>query len=215
MEFDVQDKFITIVAMRGSGKSELVKYILQNYLHDFDQYFIFSGTMFSGFYEKMNIPKKHLFSECNEEWMKNLMSKMERVNQGKNKHSPDFKRCLLVMDDMLTNSRGSHDKKFAYLDMIAQKGRHLGLTLILISQYYTKISPTQRSNSDYLFIGRQNRASYELIESQLNNTSLDKKEFMDMLRKNTSDFNFLIMNQSTNTSDINSSFGRFKVPNVK
>jgi hypothetical protein len=114
---------------------------------------------------------------------------------------------------MLTNSRGSHDKKFMGLDQLAMRGRHYGISVILISQFFTKITPAQRNNADFLFIGRQNRASYEMIEEQLNNTELSKKEFLEMIRKSTSNYYFLIVNQSSNSSsDIKNTFGKFKVP---
>ena len=54
MQIDIIDSTIGICAKRGSGKSELVKYLLHSYYTDFDKIIIISATEpINKFYQQM------------------------------------------------------------------------------------------------------------------------------------------------------------------
>jgi hypothetical protein len=212
MDLNLLDRFITITGKRNSGKSELAKYLFSKWKGKYDQHFIISATDFSHFWNSVT-QAKNIFSDYDEGWVTRLMEKMKEENEGKTRKSHGFKRVLLILDDVMASNTGHRLKS---LESLAQKGRHYGIDVWVICQWYLKVSPAQRNNTDILFYGKNSRASNELLESEANNGSLSRQEFMSMIQRNTDDYHFLVINNnSSNTSDLKKTYGKFKVPDIE
>jgi len=207
-DIDLRQKYITLIGRRGSGKSEVAKYLVNTYKDSFQNMFVFCPTDFNGYWK--NIVGKHrVFDNYNEQWVEKLMAKMRSVNEGKLKTAKDFFNVLLVLDDVMAGVRGH---QFQTLDKLASISRHLGITTITLVQYFTSLSPKQRLNSDFIFYGKCNLQSNELLAKEFN-LGLDKKTFLKMVEESTDNHSFLVLNNcASNMGDLKEVYGVFKVP---
>lgn len=205
MELDIQDKTILLCARRGSGKSELIKYMIKEFGHLFECVIVISTTDFSGFYKQI-IPEKNISNVYQDKIVESLLNKLEKTNKGKNQKDENFKRVLLVLDDVISDTRLASSKS---LEKVYTKGRHYGITLILASQYIKKIPPVMRENVDLVFIGKHTENSRGIFTEEFNDY-LTNKEFENLLKKNAGvDYNFVIINATARNQS--ESIGIFRV----
>lgn len=127
MKFDTIAKIISIVAKRGSGKSELVKHILRLYNNLFIAVFLISPTEFTDAYKGL-IPDNRIYTEYNEEWVMRLIHKMEQENKQKSKE--EKKNILLILDDCLSDIT-MRSSKIKSLKILASRGRHMSISVII------------------------------------------------------------------------------------
>lgn len=207
MKFEIIQKCILISAMRGSGKSELVKYILKSFIHQFNDHLIICPTNFSGFYDKSIYKVIYNFDD---DKLGELINYLSIINDGKDKKSKDFHNMLLVLDDCISDI---NFKKCKNLQNIIVRGRHYGITLIFITQYLKSQAcpPIVRNNADYIFLGKQNRQSLEIAENEYNIYN-NKQNFMDMMKKCGFNFQFVIINNGSISNK--DKYGIFRVPNI-
>ena len=72
--------------------------------------------------------------------------------------------------------------------------RHYLCSIIILTQKYNKIPPTQRDNANGIIIFPSNRHEVELIKDELCPTFLDKKEFAKIVDYATSEaYSFLFI----------------------
>jgi hypothetical protein len=202
------DKFFTLVGRRHSGKSQMVKWLIKKQRHHFKEIFVICPSAFNGDYKGL-VPDSNIMTDFKEEWVNSLIQKMAEANKGKNKEFKDFKRVLLILDDVVSSEIKSHHSKS--IKILASRGRHLGCSVAVLSQWLTSVSPLQRLNSDYLFIGKTNAKSINILFNEFNLGNMSEPEFRRFVEQNTNDFNFLIINNAaSNTTDLTNVYGRLK-----
>ena len=165
MQFDIVDKAISVSAKRNSGKSELVKYIIHQYHQEFSNIFVISGTeKVNKFYSKIPfINPKYIYHTFDSSFIENLLKNMEKINEGKTKKDKDFKRILLIMDDVFSSFNAHSEKAF---EQIFTLGRHLGVTIITITQYIYMLPPRCRSNCDWVLVSQMNNQSLDILTTE-------------------------------------------------
>ena len=198
MKFDIFNKIISITARRGSGKTKLVKHLLKLYRHMFDKVFLICPSEFNQDYTKEElIPENQIFYEYDEDWVLNLTKKMEQVNKGGVR-----KHILLVLDDCLSDIT-MRSSKIKSLRLLASRGRHMGISVIVTAQALKMLSPLFRQNSDYLFLGKLVRSDIENVADEFR-VGLSKKEFIKLIEDNAGiDYKFVVINNcGTNSDDL-------------
>jgi hypothetical protein len=161
MQFELTDKTVILCAKRNSGKSILLRYLLQQHRSDFKKIFVICPSEEVNHFYKDVIDKKDIIAKYTEEWVLQLMKRMEDINSKKKKE--DFDRVLLVLDDCCS------DVKFAQSDSIKRiftRGRHLGLSIILTTQYPYHLPPICRVNCDYMAVSQLNRQGLEILTTE-------------------------------------------------
>ena len=212
IDFDVKDKTIGLVGKRGSGKSQMLHYILEMNKKHFKKIFIISPTeQLQGFYSDL-VPKENIFDSYSESWVESLISKMMEINKGKTKQNCN--RVLLVLDDVCgdTNFHQSPSLKKIFI-----RARHFFLSLIITAQYLFGnggVPPVCRNNIDYLLVNKINGQSLEALVTEFRNGSISKENFIKMYYKSTGNYGFLIINNvnSESNDDLNSIYGVIRVP---
>eukprot|EP00952_Eustigmatos_sp_NYUAD-ZCMA_P011399 46339-Eustigmatos_ZCMA.PRE.1 len=91
MKVDLKDKFVTLCARRGSGKSEMMKWLINKQRSAFKEIFVISPSSFNDYWKGI-VPDENVMSEFKEEWVEALVNKMAEANKGKTKASKGFKR---------------------------------------------------------------------------------------------------------------------------
>ena len=97
MNFTIVNKITILCARRNSGKSELVKSLVNEYKHEFDNIFCICPTeKVNNFYERAGLVEPDcIFDNWNEEWGKKLIERMTEITKTKRKE------ILLILDDLI------------------------------------------------------------------------------------------------------------------
>ena len=207
--FELQNKSLVILAKRNSGKSYLMKNLLQYSvkINEFQKIYCISPTeKINKFYSDI-IPENCIFDNYSEEWVLSLIEKMSKINEGKTQQSQSPINCLLILDDC-TSDVNMHQAKG--IKMLYTRGRHSFIAICVISQNLKSVSPSIRNNSDYILTGQLNASNIEQLCESYRCPIISKKDFITLYKNSTSDYNFFVINNnsvSTNIDDINSYYG--------
>lgn len=195
MDFTIVNKITILCARRNSGKSELVKCLVNKYRNQFDNIYCICPTeKVNNFYQNAGLVKPDcIFDKWSEEWANKLIEKMTYITKTKRKE------VLLILDDLVGDTNFRLSKTIMTLFI---RSRHIGISLIVNVQYLNTLSPLMRNNADFIICGQLNTNSVDILCDEYI-SKISKKEFMDMYNKCTKNYNFLIINNtSVKTDDI-------------
>ena len=209
MDFTIKNKIICFTARRNSGKSQLLRYIVESGKKDFKAIFVICPTEEINSFYKGLVKPENVFSEYKEEWANDLIAKMTKLNSGKS--DSDASHILLILDDCCSDHNFHQSKS---LKVLFTRGRHLKISLMITAQYPYHIPPISRVNCDYILVGQLNQQGLELLCKEYLLGAISKQEFVSMYHENTSDYGFLVINNNSvkSNEDLDSIYGRLKVP---
>jgi hypothetical protein len=158
---DVKDGFVcTLAAPRGSGKSHLIRTMLQSgFMKKFDHVVVMSPSLDlnDDYVDYIGLDKVTLISEISETIIDQLFTDHEACMK-QVRHRERFEKelppitcpyTLLILDDIIDSNlvtfRGVVDK-------YAERGRHINLSLIVSSQRISAVSRSIRINSNYFIV---------------------------------------------------------------
>lgn len=149
----VEHPSIVMIAKRGSGKSWVVRAILE-YFRDIPAGLIISPTdRMSCFYAKF-FPESFIHYEYKSEIIERVMYRQQKIidkKKAKREIGKDIdSRCFIIMDDCL-GQKGSWVRDRPIQELLFE-GRHYHIMYILTMQYPMGITPELRSNFDYIFL---------------------------------------------------------------
>jgi hypothetical protein len=208
MKIEFVDKTINVTAKRGSGKSVLTKYFIKSMGKLFHKVFVVCPTeQINRFYSDL-VEADNIFETYSEDWTETLIKTLTKINSGK--VGKDQKKVLLILDDCCSDT---HFHTSNSLKKLYTRGRHLGLSVIMISQHLTHIPPVCRNNADYVIVSQLNRASLGLLADEYCSAGISKEEFIKLYGNATKDFHFFVINQNaTKSGDIDEIYGCIGVP---
>lgn len=199
-EFDlnqmVDHPSIVMIAKRGSGKSWVVRAILQHFSRKVPAGIIISPTdRMSNFYSCF-IPDSYVYYTFQSDTIERLLNRQkdmikrakERQKDGKNTNT----RAFIVMDDCLS-SKGDWAKD-PFISELLFNGRHYHIMYILTMQFPLGIKPELRCNFDYVFlladdtVGNQKRI-YEHYAGMFPNFEAFRQVFVQL----TADFGSMVI----------------------
>ena len=208
IEITILNSTISVVAKRNSGKSLLIRYLVNSQKHLFSKIFVICPTeKINPFYNEIT-NEDCIFDEWKEAWANELIETMTKTNA--NKPEKERKNVLLILDDCMSDIDFNQS---AALKKIYTKGRHFNLGLIAICQYLNTLPKICRSNCDILISGQMNLCSIEMLASEYC-SNLQKKEFIALFNRCTKDYGFLVVNNNSvkESDDLNSIYGHIKTP---
>lgn len=185
--FDFPDRNFAalIISKRASGKSFLCNYLIKHFSDNnrFDYYVLFSQTShISGDFSC--IPTNCHFREFTERTLNKIFEYQE-----KKKKSKTPKNCLIIVDDCV----GAVGHQFAVLlDKLYTLGRHYLCSVVMLCQIAKNvITPTIRNNVDVWLFSINNRTTIDVLYENVVYDG-DRKKFYDFVKKNTTDYRFII-----------------------
>ena len=137
---------MVITASRNSGKTYLIKHLLDKYLVKLYDIIIFVSDSPDTAEEFKHISKAIFLTKMNF----NIINKIAHAN----KERDEPLRTLLVYDDKI----GKETKYDDQLMQLFTRGRHLNLSIIFASQSKKLMDTTWLNNSDYIILLKQNSA---------------------------------------------------------
>jgi len=209
--FTILNKTVGLIAKRNSGKSCLLKYLVEAERHKFARLYVICPTeKINRFYSDI-VDDECIFDNYDEKWVEKLINKMTMINS--NKPQKERKNVLLILDDIVSDHNFHQSPTLKKLFI---RGRHINIGIILTFQYLNLIPPVARVNLDYLFAGQMNKQSVDLLISEFISGDISKEQFLKMFNRCTRDYNFLVINNnSVKDDDLNSIYGCIKVPDIK
>ena len=209
IKFTILNKCISLCAMRGSGKSELLRYIVLAEQDKFYKIFVISPTHATNNFYNF-IPKENIFSEWSDEWIESLLLALKNINKNKQSQKDNPKNVLLILDDCCSNTKFHNSKTF---EKIFTTGRHYFLSCIITSQYITHIPPSARVNCEFILISNLNNNNIQILADEYTLGNCTRKEFINIYKQSIPNHGFLLINNSsTKNNDINEIYGQLRVP---
>jgi hypothetical protein len=150
-----------------------------------------------------------IFDEYSEKWVDKLINTMTEENTGKT--GDKLSNVLVILDDCISEMN-MHSSKT--LRVLFSRGRHIGIGVMITTQYINAVSPLIRTNSDYILCGQQNRASLQLLVDEFMTATLSRDEFIRMFANATSNYGFLLINNSSveDNNNHNLTYGIIRCP---
>ena len=209
INFTILNHCISICGMRGSGKSELLRYLVLSEQEKFNKIICISPTnKMNNFYDF--IDNKYIFDDFNNEYIELLLKKLGKINEGKNSQNDKPYNVLLILDDCCSSSKFHTNKTFEKLFTI---GRHYFITTIIVSQYLKHIPPCARSNCEFLLVSTLNNSNVQILCNEYIMGNINKNQFIEIYRYNIQNNGFLLINcNATKNTDLNYIYGNIRLP---
>ena len=137
--FTIINKTIGLIAKRNSGKSCLLKYLVEAERHKFNKIYVICPTeKINRFYSDI-VDDECIFDNYDEKWVEKLINKMTEINS--NKSQKERKNVLLILDDIVSDHNFHQSPTLKKLFI---RGRHINIGIILTFQYLNLIPPVAR-----------------------------------------------------------------------
>jgi hypothetical protein len=211
-----------ISSKRNVGKSFLCRYLVSLMANDhmFDYIKVFSTTDRYNHFWSDTVGSENVIYGFDDDVLKILVKYQENelAKYHKN-HKYKPKRGLYIFDDVIGGSDDGNNKKMNNsntLEFIFTSGRHIFITCFFCLQY-SKIFliPLYRNNIDYLFLSTNSDEAltgfYGLASSS--NKVNNFKDFKKLVRENTNDYYFLLLDNFT--KDKNKMFKKIKAKDTE
>ena len=208
IELNIVNKTISVVAKRNSGKSILIRYLVNQQKHLFSKIFVICPTESINHFYNTITHDDCIFDEWKEDWANQLIDIMTKTNA--NQPSNERKNVLIILDDCMSDIDFNQSKS---LKKIYTRGRHFNLSIIATCQYLNSLPKICRSNCDTLISGQMNLCSIEMLASEYC-SNLSKREFITLFNKTTKDYGFLVINNNSvkDNENLNCIYGQIKTP---
>ena len=185
MNFSLKDNRIILCGKTCSGKSVLLKHMLQKEKHKFHKIFVISPTeQVLKFYSDI-VPPNQIIHEYSDEWITDLLKKLTAHKKNDDKKF----NVLLILDDV---GADAHNSKA--LNKVFTMGRHLGISIIITSQFINQLPLTSRTNASFVCCSQMNKASIDILVDEYLMGPIEKKEFIKMYHDSCKDFTFFVIN---------------------
>ena len=209
MQIDLLNKTISLVAKRNSGKSVLLKHLVEQQKDEFHKIYVICPTESINRFYRTLVPSSCIFDEWSEQWANALIEKMTKINQ--DTPADERKNILLILDDVMADTNFAHSPS---LKKIYLRGRHCGIAVIATCQYLYNLPPVCRNNCDFCIVGQMNRQSVVLLSDEYLSGDLDKAGFFKLYNRTTRDYHFLVISNNSikNSDDLNQIYGVIKAP---
>lgn len=185
---------LAIIGVVKAGKSTLMRSILDIYIDAFDKVILISPTA-SLDPEAIDMldeyPDIHVFPSLVA--LDSILKKLRKVNRGKN--PKDKVKTLIIMDDVINEIIKFSRKDNNFLNNMMLNRRHIGVSLIMMSQYFKRFPPLFRTNfTGFALFRQENQAERKKITEELSGF-LGNKEFERLFNIATKDpFSALTIN---------------------
>ena len=190
------------VAKSQQGKTSFISNILlqdhpEFYGKDFEgeNVFIFSPTLtdykLRTIISQLEVPDENLFDELDMDMVDAVYQLIKEDYESCIKNKEKVKNYLIIIDDCMDKLKEAGKRN--PLDKLASNSRHQNVSYIITSQFFSKIPPVVRANSNAVVIWE---TSDKILESVADEHAITShKAFKKMFRDNIEDnHDFLIIN---------------------
>jgi hypothetical protein len=190
-EFGLRET-VLLIGKRRTGKSWMMRDLLNRMRHLYPYGWVFSHTKHNGFYQKF-LPNAFIMPEFDPEVVYDIMEmqKSRILRRGQNNE------VFIIFDDMAASHNLRYEKMMRELSF---NGRHYGITVFFATQRMNAASTAIRDNADRLILFTTNNVKViEMLSQEFANDFIDKNHFRAFLSLQTEDQQAVIINQRDTT----------------
>jgi hypothetical protein len=158
------------------------------------------------------IPESNIYADFNEEEISELYERLEKKFYEERDEGNIHQRVILFDDIAYTG--GLKDKTFGIISKIVSNGRHIALSSVFVSQKYTQLSTTVRSQATQVYLFECSNSELDVVVEDHSN--MPKKQFIDIFRACTKErhsFMSICYTSPTEERYMNSKFETIKYQN--
>jgi len=188
-----------IISSSFSGKTNLILSLIKEkrFYYKYFKVFIFSKSVYDDpIFDNIDIEEKYLCNELSQNKITKIINhqsylKEKYEEEGKLNKLPNL---LFIIDDCAGDSQLL--SRTSIINELFFRGRHLNLSIFIVSQAYKMLSKNIRTNfSDLIFYGAENDGELKAIADE-NSSGLSKKKFIKLFNYATKDrFNFFYISR--------------------
>lgn len=198
------DAVVLVIGKRRSGKSWIAREILYHKQH-LPVGLAMSGTEEGNGFYKDYIPDAFVFNDFKPEFLQKLLARQKRLVRKKEA----FPNAFVLLDDC------AYDKKIFTGDTplreMFMNGRHWKLFTMLTLQYLMDMPPSLRQNIDYVIVLKDNaKKNVKKLHDNFFGIIDDFDQFQQILRQVTEDFGALVLDNTSNSNDLDQNIFFFK-----
>ena len=192
-----------LIGKRNTGKStlgnDILYFINQNKV---PRVCVFSGTEEANGNYGQYVPSTFIYNEMNvEDNLTNILNQQKDLTKkkksGKISKDTDI-RIAIILDD-LGYQRGT--LRSEVVRQIAMNGRHYGISMVITCQYVCDCPVDVRTNTDYVFVLKQNADLTNLFKNFFGGFD-KKKDFKTVLDACTNNYECLVLDNTRPTTNI-------------
>lgn len=205
-EFDpkimLPDSLSLVVGKRRFGKSTFARWCISQMAHMFpDGGYVFTTTKHNWFWQQ-HFPDTRVYDNFDWDVIKVILAKQlkkHEIRKLTGEKSLDY--VLLVFDDCISER---HEAKYAEdLLRLVFNGRHYKICIWLLAQDIKGFFPDVRANTDYAMCTYQiQERQTETVRKDFAGMFVHQDIFSEFLRKNTQDFQLLVIDQHLASSEL-------------
>lgn len=156
-----------VIGKRSSGKSYLTIQLLiseSGFKNKFDEIYLICPTLkYDKKWNFVDIPSNRKYTNFSQELMDTLFKHMEK----KHFRNPSL-RFLIILDDCIGSHQFNKRTNYSALNKFAFLSRHVGGSLLVVSQKYRAIPHQIRSQFEYVILfDTKNHYEYKTIEEEI------------------------------------------------
>lgn len=196
---------LLICGPSGSGKSLFSISLLTrpeflaNFFHEI--YFFSPSVHFESENELIklkNTKTKVEFHETTDEFQ-NVIKMIQAKNNELKSKNKKMKKCLIIIDDFISNKRFMKSKKLTDCFILMRK---YNTSIIFLTQYYKSMLPLMRVNCTGLVIFNQNKSEIEKLSDECGIAQYDKHFFFDVFKMiGKTNYSFMTINKNAKPDD--------------
>lgn len=140
---------IAFFGKRRTGKSTSGMNIMFHAMRDIPFGIVMSNTAYAGYFEKF-VPKRFIVQGLRQDVLTWLVKRQKRLIR---KYGIEDKKkvgAFIILDDVIADQKAMRWN--VNLNSFFVEGRHLGITVLIMSQYVKGVGPMIRGNCDYIVL---------------------------------------------------------------
>ncbi|BCU09355.1 hypothetical protein [Sicyoidochytrium minutum DNA virus] len=194
---------IVLVGKRGSGKSTVAQ-DLMSYQRHCKRGLCIAGTEQANPFWGQYIPECFIHHRFDEELVYQLLRDQNAIFEKYGKHEPTF----AIFDDLM------YDPGFLKTEamrMLFMNGRHSKITILVAAQYMMDVPPAMRTNTDYVFIMKENsRVNRMRLYDNYPGVFDSYEDFYSVLKTCTDNYESMVLNTKSLSYNISDNTFFFK-----
>lgn len=214
----------TIVGSSGSGKTSFVYSLLDDIYHKyFDLIYIFSMTSSSD--DALNKIKCYdgegpeIFHDFNLDDFNDLIEEIQEEQENRKEEKKIPLRICMLFDDFITDKRLFNPQSRTTLDKLYTMGRHLNISVLVISQLYTNAlsKNVRHTNCTQLVLYNLSNQNLDMVSREHTPAGSDEKNFKLFLQQTLGvPYQFVIVDyQKANNKRVRMGFDKIVKINKK
>jgi len=197
---------LVITAKRQSGKSVLLRKMIDSIWKDYFAIYVFSPTAcLSSDWDQFKTKKYskvfEFIDEPDKEMVEDIFETMLIMKKGKIKDKKKFNEKVLLIFDDTTEMYSNHSASDIF-NRLSTKGRHVNISFILTCHMWHWMPTGMRQNTlQKIFFRINNNKEMENISKECANATAEKDDIENIINEQAKDYNAIMLKETSEDTE--------------